>query len=134
MELVDLRLSSNLRFLAIGAINVIQTCIIISISTPLFIAVIIPIFIIYFLILVRFGPSLLYILLLRDISSTVPVSSSAWHPLQEVPSILILVTLSRYLLSLESQPYFQGAATIRAFRWSESFKKQNKERVRIIFL
>ncbi|VDK63188.1 unnamed protein product [Cylicostephanus goldi] len=64
METVDLRLSSNFRFLAMAFMNVLQkniqrgnaflqTCIIISISVPLFIIVIIPIFIIYIFILVR---------------------------------------------------------------------------------
>ncbi|EPB72228.1 ABC transporter, ATP-binding protein [Ancylostoma ceylanicum] len=62
MEIVDLRLSSNFRFLAVAFMNVLQTCIIISISTPLFILVIIPIFVIYLLILVSQTTSLLAVM------------------------------------------------------------------------
>ncbi|VDM59578.1 unnamed protein product [Angiostrongylus costaricensis] len=56
MEVVDLRLSSSFRFLAIAFMSVLQTCIIISISTPLFTLVIIPIFVIYLLVLHYFIP------------------------------------------------------------------------------
>ncbi|EYC10165.1 hypothetical protein Y032_0057g2801 [Ancylostoma ceylanicum] len=103
MEIVDLRLSSNFRFLAVAFMNVLQTCIIISISTPLFILVIIPIFVIYLLILRYF----------------IPCS----RQLQRLASLTRSPIYSHFGESV------QGSTTIRAFGWTEMFKRQNKEKL-----
>ncbi|CAJ0593581.1 unnamed protein product [Cylicocyclus nassatus] len=103
METVDLRLSSNFRFLAMAFMNVLQTCIIISISVPLFIIVIIPIFIIYIFILRYF----------------IPCS----RQLQRLASLTRSPIYSHFSESV------QGATTIRAFGWTDMFKKQNKEKL-----
>ncbi|KAK6726836.1 hypothetical protein RB195_004877 [Necator americanus] len=103
METVDLRLSSNFRFLAVAFMNVLQTCIIISISTPLFVAVIIPIFIIYLLILRYF----------------IPCS----RQLQR------LASLTRSPIYSHFDESIQGATTIRAFGWADMFRRQNKEKL-----
>ncbi|VDM69200.1 unnamed protein product [Strongylus vulgaris] len=100
METVDLRLSSNFRFLAIAFMNV---CIIVSVSTPLFVIVIIPIFIIYVFILRYF----------------IPCS----RQLQR------LVSLTRSPIYSHFAESVQGATTIRAFGWTGMFKKQNKEKL-----
>lgn len=103
METVDLRLSSGFRFLAVAFMSVLQTCVIISISTPLFIVVIIPIFIIYFLILRYF------------------IHCS--RQLQRLTSTTRSPIYSHFGESI------QGATTIRAFGWTEMFRKQNLEKL-----
>ncbi|KHJ97388.1 ABC transporter, ATP-binding protein [Oesophagostomum dentatum] len=103
MELIDLRLSSSFRFLAIAFMNVLQTCIIISISTPLFVLVVIPIFIIYLLVLRHF----------------IPCS----RQLQRLASLTRSPIYSHFGESV------QGATTIRAFGWTQMFERQNKEKL-----
>ncbi|KIH59278.1 ABC transporter, ATP-binding protein [Ancylostoma duodenale] len=80
-----------------------KTCIIISISTPLFIVVIIPIFVIYLLILRYF----------------IPCS----RQLQRLASLTRSPIYSHFGESV------QGSTTIRAFGWTEMFKRQNKEKM-----
>ncbi|VDK73906.1 unnamed protein product [Anisakis simplex] len=52
IELVDLRLSGNFYFFMICALNVVQTIVIIMLSTPLFGVVVVPIALVYIFILV----------------------------------------------------------------------------------
>ncbi|WKX90939.1 hypothetical protein Q1695_009632 [Nippostrongylus brasiliensis] len=99
METVDLRLSSNFRFLAIAFMNVIQTCIIISISTPLFVVFIIPVFVIYFLILRYFI-----------------------HCSRQLQR---LTSMTRSPIYSHFGETIQGVATIRAFGWTDMFRKKN---------
>ncbi|KAK6052704.1 hypothetical protein COOONC_09791 [Cooperia oncophora] len=108
METVDLRLSSNFRFLAVAFMSVLQTCIIISISTPLFILVIIPIFIIYLLILRYFI-----------------------HCSRQLQR---LTSLTRSPIYSHFGETIQGVTTIRAFGWIEMFRQQNIDKVVVIEL
>ncbi|PIO76790.1 putative multi drug resistance-associated protein [Teladorsagia circumcincta] len=103
METVDLRLSSNFRFLAVAFMSVLQTCIIISISTPLFILVIIPIFVIYLLILRYFI-----------------------HCSRQLQR---LTALTRSPIYSHFGETIQGATTIRAFGWIEMFRHQNIDKL-----
>uniref|UniRef100_A0A158PAR8 ABC transporter domain-containing protein n=1 Tax=Angiostrongylus cantonensis TaxID=6313 RepID=A0A158PAR8_ANGCA len=91
MEVVDLRLSSSFRFLAIAFMSVLQTCIIISISTPLFIVVIIPIFVIYLLVLHYFIPCSRQLQRLTAISRS-PIYS---HFDESIQATSLLAVMSR---------------------------------------
>ncbi|PAV78537.1 hypothetical protein WR25_09567 [Diploscapter pachys] len=101
MEVVDMRLSPSFRLLFLSGLNMCQTIIIISISTPLFIVVVIPVIIIYILILRYF------------------IASS--RQLQRLNS------LTRSPLFSHFGETIQGAASIRAFGWVPMFKQQNKQ-------
>ncbi|XGW22458.1 hypothetical protein V3C99_005022 [Haemonchus contortus] len=103
METVDLRLSSNFRFLAVAFMNVLQTCIIISISTPLFILVIVPIFVIYLLILRYFI-----------------------HCSRQLQR---LTASTRSPIYSHFDETIHGATTIRAFGWVEMFREQNIDKL-----
>ncbi|KJH51062.1 ABC transporter, ATP-binding protein [Dictyocaulus viviparus] len=103
METVDLRLSSNFRFLAVAFMNVLQTCIIISISIPLFVGVIIPIFVVYLLVLRYF----------------IPCS----RQLQRLAAVTRSPIYSHFGDSI------QGASSIRAFGWTYMFRARNVEKL-----
>uniref|UniRef100_A0A7E4VNW5 ABC-type glutathione-S-conjugate transporter n=1 Tax=Panagrellus redivivus TaxID=6233 RepID=A0A7E4VNW5_PANRE len=95
MELVDLKLTGSFRFLIIAFFNVIQTLFIISMSTPLFIVIAVPM-------------AAFYIFILRYF-----ISSS--RQLQRLSSI------TRSPLYAQFGETIQGAAVIRAFRASQRF-------------
>ncbi|CAI4226039.1 unnamed protein product [Auanema sp. JU1783] len=103
VDIIDLRLPVNFRFLFIAFLNVVQTCIIVSISTPLFIAFIIPVFIVYLMFLKYF------------------ISSS--RQLQR------LASLNRSPIYSHFGETIQGVSTIRAFDWSDMFIKQNRDKL-----
>ncbi|CAI2357559.1 unnamed protein product [Caenorhabditis sp. 36 PRJEB53466] len=99
MEVVDLRLSSSFRFLVISFMNMIQTVIIVTYSTPLFIVIIIPVYIIY------------YFVLKYSIKST--------RQLQRISSLTRSPIFSNFSETL------QGISTVRAFQWNDEFIRRN---------
>ncbi|CAI5456632.1 unnamed protein product [Caenorhabditis angaria] len=103
MEVVDLRLSGAMRFLVISFMNMAQTTIIVSYSTPAFILVIIPVYIIY------------YLILKHSIRST--------RQLQRISSLTRSPIFSNFSETL------QGISTIRAFQWNQDFIERNDKHV-----
>uniref|UniRef100_A0A8R1E0R9 Uncharacterized protein n=1 Tax=Caenorhabditis japonica TaxID=281687 RepID=A0A8R1E0R9_CAEJA len=99
MEVVDLRLSTSFRFLVISFMNMLQTVIIVTYSTPLFIAIIIPVYIIY------------YFVLKYSIKST--------RQLQRISSLTRSSIFSNFSETL------QGITTIRSFQWNDEFIRRN---------
>eukprot|EP00081_Caenorhabditis_elegans_P026970 NP_510616.2 Uncharacterized protein CELE_E03G2.2 [Caenorhabditis elegans] len=99
MEVVDLRLSSSFRFLVMALIN--MTVLIVSYTTPLFIAIIIPVFIIYFFVL--------------------KYSIKSTRQLQRIASLTRSPIFSNFSETL------QGISTVRAFQWSDEFVRRNDE-------
>ena len=95
MEVVDLRIPGSIRFLLVSFLNVISTCIVISISTPLFIIIVIPMTFVYISMLKYF------------------ISSS--RQLQRLASI------TRSPLYAHFGETIQGASIIRAFEKAEKF-------------
>ncbi|CAP34350.2 Protein CBR-MRP-3 [Caenorhabditis briggsae] len=99
MEVVDLRLSSSFRFLVISFMNMMQTVIIVTYTTPLFIVIIIPVYIIY------------YFVLKYSIKST--------RQLQRIASLTRSPIFSNFSETL------QGISTVRAFQWNDEFIRRN---------
>ncbi|KAF1746903.1 hypothetical protein GCK72_023361 [Caenorhabditis remanei] len=99
MEVVDLRLSSSFRFLVISFMNMFQTVIIVTYTTPLFIVIIIPVYIIY------------YYVLKYSIKST--------RQLQRIASVTRSPIFSNFSETL------QGISTVRAFQWNDEFIRRN---------
>ncbi|CAJ0583003.1 unnamed protein product, partial [Mesorhabditis spiculigera] len=105
MEVIDLRLPGNFRFLVVSVINVLQVIILITIALPLFLLIAIPVFAIYFL-------------LLRYI-----INCS--RQLQRLASITRSPIYSHFGESI------QGASTIRAFGWTPSFVEMSKQKLEV---
>ncbi|TKR66776.1 hypothetical protein L596_023017 [Steinernema carpocapsae] len=103
MEVIDLRLSSNFRFLAVCVLNVLQTVIIIMVSTPIFGVVIVPI-------------AFLYVFILRYFITTS-------RQLQRLTSI------SRSPLYSHFSESIQGASSIRAYGMQSRFCEEFQEKV-----
>ncbi|GMR31872.1 hypothetical protein PMAYCL1PPCAC_02067 [Pristionchus mayeri] len=105
METIDLRLGQNVRFCCIGIFNLLQTFLIISISTPIFVVFGIPMIIIYILILRYY------------------ISSA--RQLQRLSSV------NRSPIYSHFGETIQGVSTIRAFGWSEKFILSSRSKVDI---
>ncbi|CAB3400604.1 unnamed protein product [Caenorhabditis bovis] len=100
IEIVDLQLSGAFRFLFIGFLNLMQTIIIVTYSTPAFILVIIPVFFIY------------YFIFRYSINST--------RQLRRVASVTKSPIFSNFSETL------LGISTIRAFDWNSEFIRRNE--------
>ncbi|CAI4222681.1 unnamed protein product [Auanema sp. JU1783] len=103
IDVIDSTLPLNFRFLFTTFLVIAQACIIVSLSTPLFIAFIIPIFIVYLMFLKYF------------------ISSSR--------QLRRLASLSRPPIYSHFGETIQGVSTIRAFGWSDMFIKQNRDKL-----
>ncbi|GMT32159.1 hypothetical protein PFISCL1PPCAC_23456, partial [Pristionchus fissidentatus] len=103
METIDLRLGQNVRFCCIGLFNLLQTFLIISISTPIFIAFGIPMIVVYIMILRYY------------------ISSA--RQLQRLSSV------NRSPIYSHFGETIQGVSTIRAFGWAEKFILSSRHKV-----
>ncbi|CAD6189209.1 unnamed protein product [Caenorhabditis auriculariae] len=99
MEVVDLRLSGNFRFLVISFVSMLQAVILITYSTPLFILVVIPVFI-------------MYILILK-------------HCIKSTRQLQRLGSLTRSPIFSNFSETIQGISTIRAFGWGSEFVQRH---------
>ncbi|KAI6200965.1 hypothetical protein M3Y96_00790800 [Aphelenchoides besseyi] len=86
MEIVDLRLSSSMRFLIVCICNVLSTFVVISTATPLFILIFIPLTVLYVYILTYFIPTSRQLSRLSSVSIS-PLYSSFSETLQGITSI-----------------------------------------------
>ncbi|KAI6217810.1 hypothetical protein M3Y99_01748700 [Aphelenchoides fujianensis] len=86
LEMVDLRLSSTFRFFLICVLNVTSSIVVISISTPLFVLIVIPLAVIYFLTLTYFIPTSRQLQRLTSVTIS-PLYSSFSETLQGITTI-----------------------------------------------
>ncbi|KAI6235875.1 hypothetical protein M3Y95_00097800 [Aphelenchoides besseyi] len=86
MEIVDLRLSSSVRFLIVCICNVLSTFVVISTATPLFIVIFIPLTFVYINVLTYFIPTSRQLSRLSSVSIS-PLYSSFSETLQGITSI-----------------------------------------------